>query len=705
MKLAAGATFAPLLVGTRNAGSTPTGAADHDGAEAPAPAEWGDGTRVLDHQRLAEAHFGNDAPWYLDNIPFFEASDARLTQVYYYRWQVFRAHIRDLGAHGHVFTEFLDAVSWERKPYGTLNDSAIFPIHDGRWLRDRRYVDRFIDYLYEGGGNDRHFSESIADAVHAHYLVHGDERRAVRHLAAMKYVFNRWDDHYDFDKRLYWVEPLYDATEYTIASIDASGGTDGFSGGQAFRPSINTYMFANARAIARLCRLSGDERAAAWYTGRAQDLRERIVKDLWNPDFLHFTDRYQVSNTHVHYWDFIRGRELVGYLPWYANVPPDRGGYAQAWRHLLSPQQLRGAYGMRTVEPSYPHYMHQYRYDQATGRPECQWNGPAWPFQTAQALTGMANLLNDYSQDVVTPSHYAMFLRQFADLHMLDGHPDIQEDYNPDTGRVIVGLPRSHHYYHSSFVDLVINGLVGVRPGEGDTLVVRPLVPPDASDPHHLAWFMLENVPVRGHLLSVQWDADGRRYQRGAGLSVYLDGKRVAHAAGLARLQVSLSTRQEPTSPRRINRAVNVSGKGYPIPSASRHTDPAELYAAVDGRLWFFDNMVRGWGVDASLGDDWFALEFAGPVTLDAMEAAFFADGKLVEAPQRYEIQYRHHGQWFSVTRTDGASRPVLANGVETARWTAATARHWRLRLWHRSALRLVDWRLYSSNTEVALDG
>lgn len=697
MKLAAGAACAPVMAKGWSGGDTPTRAQPSVAGQT--DGGWGEGTAVLDHQRLAGTHFGNDAPWYLDNIPFFEASDARITQIYYYRWQVFRAHIRDLGERGHVFTEFLDAVPWDRKPFSTLNDSAIFPIHDGRWLRDRRYVDQFIDYLYEGGGNDRHFSEAIADAVHAHFLVHGDTRKAVRHLAAMKHVFNLWDDHYDFDKHLYWIEPLLDATEYTIASIDASGGMDGFTGGQAFRPSINTYMYANAKAISRLCTLDGDDRSAAWYAQRASDLGHHLVDSLWNPRLEHFTDRYQVSNQYVHYWDFIRGRELVGFLPWYAGLPPDHGPYARAWRHLLSSSQLRGAHGMRTVEPSYAHYMQQYRYDRATGQPECQWNGPAWPFQTAQALTGMANLLNDYRQDVVTRSDYVMFLRQFADLHMREGRPDIQEDYDPDTGKVIVGLSRSHHYYHSSFVDLVINGLVGVRPGEGDALVIHPLVPADPADTRHLSYFILENVPVRGHLLTVLWDADGQRYGRGAGLSVFVDGRRVAHAAHLRKLALALPARAEPPARRRVNRAVNVSASGYPKPSASRNNVPSNMFSAVDGRLWFFKDMARGWTVDAGSREDWFALEFEAPVTLDAMEASFLAEGKHAAAPDGYEIQYRQDGRWRRVHRLDARRDTVVANGVEAAQWKAVTTRFIRIVMRHRAPLRLVEWRLFSPAT------
>lgn len=46
-----------------------------------------------------------------------------------------------------------------------------------------------------------------------------------------------------------------DATEYTIASVDASNGTAGFDSGEAFRPTINSYMYANALAISRIAKM------------------------------------------------------------------------------------------------------------------------------------------------------------------------------------------------------------------------------------------------------------------------------------------------------------------------------------------------------------------------------------------------------------------------------------------------------------------
>jgi hypothetical protein len=44
-----------------------------------------DGTGILPQKILAARYFGNDAPWFEKNIPFFDCSDPDLTRIYYYR--------------------------------------------------------------------------------------------------------------------------------------------------------------------------------------------------------------------------------------------------------------------------------------------------------------------------------------------------------------------------------------------------------------------------------------------------------------------------------------------------------------------------------------------------------------------------------------------------------------------------------------------
>ena len=631
-------------------------------------------THVLPQAALAARYFGGDAPWFQANIPFFDCSDPELTQIYYYRWQLLKSHLKDLGDQGYIVTEFLDDVGWAKRPTQSLNDATAFHIHEGRWLRDRRYVDDYVDYMYAGGGNDRHFSEAIADAVYADFLATGDKAQAVKNLDGMKRIYQQWDDHYDAAKGLYFIEPLLDATEYTISSIDATGGRDGFTGGNAFRPTINSFMYADALAISKLSALTGDQDAARTYAAKAAAIRETVEKDLWNTDLQHFADRFQVNNQSVHFWDFIRGRELAGYTPWYFELPDADPKYAAAWSHLLAPAELGGPYGIRTVEPSYQYYMRQYRYDGPTGQPECQWNGPSWPFQTTLALGGMANLLNDYPQTVVRVDDYVRLLKQYAHQHFLNGQPDLQEDYNPDTGKVIVGLPRSHHYNHSGFDDLIITGLAGLRPRADNVLEVNPLVPADAHSPNAIGYFCLENVPYHGQSVTILFDRDGRHYGKGAGLSVYVNGRQVVKPSGLGRKTVAIPAPSvtPAASPADVDVAVNLTRRGFPAPSASTSDTPNSVYQAVDGRVWFWPN-VRNYWTDAGSqsATDWFSVDFGREQSVHGARLYFYGDGGKYAAPAKYALQYWTRGAWADVPSARMTPAIPLANGENAVTFPA----------------------------------
>jgi F5/8 type C domain/Amylo-alpha-1,6-glucosidase len=627
-----------------------------------------DGTSILPQTSLAVRYFGNDAPWFEKNIPFFDCSDPQITRIYYYRWQLYKAHLKDLGPRGYIVTEFLDDVGWALKPFQSLNDATAFHINEGRWLRDNRYLDDYINFMYSGG-NDRHFSEAIAAAVYARYLVNGDRTFATRNLDSMQHIFQLWTNRYDPSKGLYYIEPLLDATEYTISSIDTSGGRDGFLHGDAFRPTINSFMFANAMAISKLAALAGYTGTAETFAANAAAIRESVEKSLWNNDLQHFIDRFKADNEFVHYWDFIRGRELAGYVPWSFELPDHDPKYSAAWKHLLSPEELGGPYGMRTVEPSYEYYLRQYRYVTVNGvrMPECQWNGPTWPFDTTLVLEAMANLLNDYTQDVVHTDDYLRLLKQYTRQHFLNGEPDLQEDYNPDTGGVIVGLPRSHHYNHSGYNDLIITGLAGLRPRADDILEINPLIPADPHSSNAIDYFCLENVPYHGQLVTIVYDRDGGHYKKGAGLSVYVNGRQVLAPSALGRKTIAISEPTVTTTSHSIDLAVNMTGRGYPAASASVNDSENDLHQAVDGRVWFFPNVRNYWSNAGSQAvGDWFSLDFGDEEQFSSVQLYFYADDEQFKAPEKYTVQYWTGQDWADVSDPHRTPDKPLANGENT---------------------------------------
>src|SRR5204863_9457241 len=138
--------------------------------------------------------------------------------------------------------------------------------------------------------------------AYARYLVNKGSAFIIKQLDSMKNSYNQWNDHFDAAKNLYYIPAMPDATEYTIASIDASGGKDGFDDGDAFRPTINSYMYGNAMAISRIATMAGDTIAAVEYLQKARALKANVEHNLWNDSLQHFIDRFKVNNRYVHSW-------------------------------------------------------------------------------------------------------------------------------------------------------------------------------------------------------------------------------------------------------------------------------------------------------------------------------------------------------------------------------------------------------------------
>jgi hypothetical protein len=245
-------------------------------------------------------------------------------------------------------------------------------------------------------------------------------------------------------------------------------------------------------------------------------------------------------------------RELIGYTPWYFNLPDDNPVYTASWKQLMDTAGFMAPFGPTTCERRHPYFTVSYK-----GH-ECQWNGPSWPYATAQTLTAMANVLNNYNSDsIITKKDYYSILSIYANSqHRVTEKGKtvawIDENLNPFTGDWISrtrladwpgnpwpvdkgGKERGKDYNHSSFNDLIISGLAGIRPSLEDTLTVHPLVP-DAWE-----YFCLDNVPYHGNILTVFYDKTGKKYERGKGFFILLNGKQQFHSATIRKAVINIS--------------------------------------------------------------------------------------------------------------------------------------------------------------------
>jgi hypothetical protein len=97
---------------------------------------------------------------------------------------------------------------------------------------------------------------------------------------------------------------------------------------------------------------------------------------------------------------------------------------------------------------------------------------------------------------------------------------------------------QGYEYNHSTFIDLILSGLVGLWPdARTGKLSVNPLIPATI-----LPWWTVDGILLHGRAVGVSFDADGTKYGRGAGLKVWVDGKLAASSATMAKLEVDLSS-------------------------------------------------------------------------------------------------------------------------------------------------------------------
>ncbi|MGO9111764.1 MAG: MGH1-like glycoside hydrolase domain-containing protein [Thermoguttaceae bacterium] len=470
-------------------------------------------------------HIPNAAAWEFlkANIPLLDCPDKSIEEIYYFRWWTFRKAIKQT-PDGFIITEFLPAVGWAGK-HNSINCAAGHHLHEGRWLNDPKYLDDYSLFWFRKGGSVRSYSFWAADSLWSRFLVSGDDRLLKDLLPDLIKNYEAWErDHRD-PNGLFW-------------QIDDREGMEVSIGGSGYRPTINAYMCGDALAIAKIAERFGRKEVAERFRAKATEIRRLTQEKLWDPAAEFFKvlprgEQRRLSNA----------RELHGYTPWYFNLPD--ADKSVAWKQIIDPQGFYAPFGLTTAEQRHAKFAISYQ-----GH-ECQWNGPSWPFATAITLTAMANLLNNYQQDLVHRSDYFDLLKTYTmaqHLKRADGHvvPWIDENLNPANGDWISrtrlktwkngtwdpgkgGEERGKDYNHSTYCDLIINGLIGLRPGANETVEVNPLVPAGTWD-----YFCVDQIRYHSHWLTILYDKTGDRYHKGKGLRVFADGREIASSPSLA---------------------------------------------------------------------------------------------------------------------------------------------------------------------------
>ena len=454
-------------------------------------------------------------------IPLFESSDKTLEEIYYFRWHTFCKHIREY-PRGYIITEFFPDVPWAGK-FNAISCPAGHHHYEGRWLHDKTYLNSYTRFWFSEDGEPRRYSFWAADAVWAAAKTSGDFSIAAEVYEGMKQNFFEWEAEKQVKNGMYYQIDDRDGMEFSI-------------GGSGLRPTINSYMYGDALALSQLAARLGKTEDADFFAQKAETIRKDINTKLWDGE----AQFYKTANEETE--ELVAVRELVGYVPWYFNIPEKEMDVA--WKFLNDERYFYAPYGPTTAERNHSDFMKKFEH-------ACLWNGPSWPFATSQTITALGNLLCNYETDVMCKSDYFRLLKLFASCHYIaeDGvkRPFIDENLDPFSGiwlaRSIlreqfesgIHRERGEDYNHSSFCDLVLSGLVGVRSREDDRMVIDPLFSQE-----DLEWMCADGILYHGNNLCVLWDKSGEHYNKGKGFFVFLNGEKIFESETIVKCEYDL---------------------------------------------------------------------------------------------------------------------------------------------------------------------
>lgn len=452
--------------------------------------------------------------WMREEIPLFECPDKDIERTYYFRFWTYRKHIKKT-EDGYVITEFLPQVSWSGE-----HNAIVAPIghqlYEGRWLKNSQtYLGEYLKFMLKTQKTAYSYSNWLPYGALKLAEITGIYDYYQEFISDLCAYFEKWEQERMLSEGKCWSEDDNDAMEFSASGTNEEGRMR-----KGIRPTLNSYMCANAEAISFFARRHGDISLAKKYESKAQKYKDCINNYLWRDGFyraIHFDEGEKIS-----YRKELSPRELIGYIPWMFKIPePGREGVFDL---LEDPSCFYTEYGLATLEKCSPRYLYEAKH-------ECLWNGYIWPFATSQVLTALYTLIHEYGATEYS-TLYLKLLSQYATSHRIKGKNGkdicwIDESMSPIDGdwysRKILkdwgwptrkgGCERGKDYNHSTFCDLVLAGLLGIG-ADGDELAVRPLVL-DEWD-----WFRVEGLYFRGAAYSIIYDKNGTHYGKGKGLTV-----------------------------------------------------------------------------------------------------------------------------------------------------------------------------------------
>lgn len=433
--------------------------------------------------------------WMKKEVPVFECPDKDIERAYYFRFWTYRKHIKTT-KDGVVITEFLPKVLWSGK-HNTINAAAGHHIYEGRWLKNAdRYLKPYIEFLLTKSNKNHQYSTWLVDAVYKYSTIRGDFDFGEAFVGKLNKYYKEWERLHGLSDGSLWSYDNYDAMEFSVSGTDKK-----LKAHKGVRPTLNSYMCADAYAISQFAKIYGEEKIEKEYLQKHQQLKAFINEKLYEDGFFRaYHYKSKEDPTKATDKKGTSPKELIGYIPYMFNIP--QKGKENCFDLLLSTDAFFSEYGLTTVERVDERFLYPVKH-------ECLWNGYIWPFATAQTLTALKNIAFSTGENKYKEMFYIL-LSQYARMHKrvaengktISWIDEVMDPRNGDwSSRTLLkkwgwskikgGYERGKDYNHSTFCDLVISGLVGLDVKDGE-ISVNPLIPEEWD------YFSLRGVKILG---------------------------------------------------------------------------------------------------------------------------------------------------------------------------------------------------------------
>ncbi|MBS1656167.1 MAG: hypothetical protein JSU05_15040 [Bacteroidetes bacterium] len=231
---------------------------------------------------------------------------------------------------------------------------------------------------------------------------------------------------------------------------------------------------------------------------------------MWNPGDSFFYDVKPVTHEPA------RVKSVTGFYVFWARIAGQQ--QLPMLQQLFNPSVFWTKYPL----PSLPLDYKKYAQLQEAGW--TYWNYATWPRTTCHVVDGVLWAATSLDSSLVNKA--ASLFDRYTRMHFPNGdiqRPDIAERYDPFTGDAFM---ENLDYNHSSWIDLLMQHVAGITPGEPDSIIIHPV---------DMGWnyFSFNNIRYQDHDIDIE-------FTREKGLTVRVDGIEKARTRGLQKIVIKM---------------------------------------------------------------------------------------------------------------------------------------------------------------------